>query len=113
MRRWHGTSVGETPSNGSGFLTEDGDIDPVAAVSLSESFGLDEYASRSVGGVVDSAALRLEHFNQHVEDVARRIKHAAEFAFGAGDCARESFVDRPFYPIFIITCSTLAISRSA
>ena len=87
--------VRQPPRRRIGFLAEDGDVGAPAAVGLGEALRLYEHAAGAAAGVVDAAAIRLQHLDQHADDAARRVELAAELALGRGELAEEVFVHPP------------------
>ena len=65
----------------------------VAVVRLDELLGLDEHAARPAARVVDAAAGRLQHLDEHPDDAGGRVELAAALALGAGELLQEVLVD--------------------
>lgn len=56
---------------------------------------LDEHAARTASGIEDAAVIGLNHLGQQADDATGRVELAAPLAFGAGELAKEIFVDAP------------------
>ena len=83
----------EPPRRVVALLPVDGDVADPAAVAFDELLGLHEHATGAAARVVDAALVRLQHFDQHAHDRARRVELAAALALGAGEAAEKVFVD--------------------
>ena len=85
--------LGQPPCGVIGFLTINGDVSDSSTVFFDKLFRLDEHATRATAGVIDTAFVWREHFDQQAHDAARRVELAALLAFGAGKLREEIFIN--------------------
>ncbi|MGA7394413.1 MAG: hypothetical protein WBW78_17290 [Terrimicrobiaceae bacterium] len=60
-----------------------------------EAGGRDEHAARAARGVEDAPVVGLDDFGEEADDAGRGVELAAFLALGAGEFAKEVFVDAP------------------
>src|SRR5690349_1441202 len=82
----------EAPGGLVGFLAVDAEVGAAAAVGFDEFFGLDEHAAGAAARVIDAAFVRLDHFDEELDDGLRGVEFATLFAFGGSELAEEVFV---------------------
>jgi len=85
--------LAEPPGGLIGFLAVDAEVGAASAVGFDEFFGLHEHAARPATRVKDAAFVRLDHFDEELDDRLRCVEFAAFFAFAGGELAEEVFVD--------------------
>ena len=68
-------------------------VSVAAGVRADERDRLHEHPRRAAARVVDPAAVRPQHLDQHLDDAARRVELAALLALRAGELRQEVLVD--------------------
>src|SRR2546430_10792849 len=84
---------GEAARGGVALLTVDADVAELAPVSFDEFFRLHEHAAGTAAGIVNAAFVGREHLDEETHNALRSVELAAFLAFGAGELAKEVFVD--------------------
>ena len=56
---------------------------------------LHEHAARAARRIEDAPVIRLNHLGEQADDAARGVEFAALLRLGAGELAKEIFVDAP------------------
>ena len=84
------------------FLTVHGDFALVAVMRFDKLHALHEHAARTAAGVVDFAAVGLDHFGDEADDCFRGVEFALSLAFGDGEFPEEVFVHAADDILFLV-----------
>jgi len=76
-----------------GFLAVDADVADPAAVGFNKLLRLDEHSTGTAAGVIYTAFIRSQHFNEELNHATGRVELTALFPLGAGELRKEVLVD--------------------
>src|SRR6185437_10582404 len=99
---------GETPSGRIRFLSIDRNVANLSAVLSDELLALNEHSTGTAARVIDATLVRLDHFDEELNDTSGGIKLAALLSFRAGELPEEVLVDTSedvFGSAFLVTKS--------
>ena len=75
------------------LLTVDRNVFLISLMVLDKLDRLHEHTATTAAGVIDLAAVRLDHFSDQIDDAFGRIELAAPFALGRRELAQKIFVN--------------------